>query len=123
MCSALKRPAVSSSPGPKPRHKQELLVPWFGHSRARSRSSAWCLGHQAIGEAFGAQDRASTSLIATAKTCPIVHSDDELFDGIHQPRSYRNAVTIRSSSTRLASRSAGGDGDERRSPGSEAIAA
>src|SRR5204863_9189005 len=43
-----------------------------------------CLGHQAIGAAFGGKIVRAGRLMH-GKTCPIVHGDDELFDGVPSP--------------------------------------
>ena len=43
-----------------------------------------CLGHQSIGQAFGGKIVRAQRLMH-GKTCPIVHSEDELFDGIPSP--------------------------------------
>src|SRR6202030_730735 len=40
-----------------------------------------CLGHQAIGEAFGGQVVRAERLMH-GKTCPVVHETDDLFAGI-----------------------------------------
>ena len=43
-----------------------------------------CLGHQCLGAVYGGQVVRAPRLMH-GKTCPIVHSDDELFDGIPSP--------------------------------------
>ena len=43
-----------------------------------------CLGHQAIGEAFGARVVRADRLMH-GKTCEVIHEDDELFEGIPSP--------------------------------------
>ncbi len=40
-----------------------------------------CLGHQAIGEAFGARVVRADRLMH-GKTCAVIHEEDELFEGV-----------------------------------------
>src|SRR3990172_7624768 len=43
-----------------------------------------CLGHQAIGEAFGGRVVRADRLMH-GKTCQVMHEEDELFEGIPSP--------------------------------------
>src|SRR5439155_1416774 len=43
-----------------------------------------CLGHQAIGEAFGARVVRADRLMH-GKTCEVIHEEDELFEGVPSP--------------------------------------
>src|SRR2546427_71752 len=81
---ALKPTAVVLSPGPKTPAQAGILVPLVQALAGQVPILGVCLGHQAIGEAFGGKIVRAPRLMH-GKTCPIVHSDDELFDGIPSP--------------------------------------
>jgi len=81
---ALKPTAVVLSPGPKTPAQAGILVPLVRALAGQVPILGVCLGHQAIGEAFGGKIVRAPRLMH-GKTCPIVHSDDELFDGIPSP--------------------------------------
>ena len=78
---ALKPTAVVLSPGPKTPSQAGILVPLVRALAGQVPILGVCLGHQAIGEAFGGKIVRANRLMH-GKTCPIVHTDDELFDGI-----------------------------------------
>src|SRR6185295_17767762 len=81
---ALKPTSVVLSPGPKTPAQAGILVPLLRALAGQVPILGVCLGHQAIGEAFlGKLVRAPR--LMHGKTCPIVHSDDELFEGIPSP--------------------------------------
>ena len=81
---ALKPTAVVLSPGPKTPSEAGILVPLVKALAGEVPILGVCLGHQAIGEAFGGKIIRAPRLMH-GKTCPIVHDADELFDGIPSP--------------------------------------
>jgi anthranilate synthase component II len=81
---ALKPTAIVLSPGPKTPSQAGILVPLVRALAGEVPILGVCLGHQAIGEAFGGKIVRAPRLMH-GKTCPIVHSEDELFDGIPSP--------------------------------------
>ncbi|MGH7530073.1 MAG: anthranilate synthase component II [Gemmatimonadales bacterium] len=82
--AALKPTAVVLSPGPKTPAEAGILVPLVRALAGTVPILGVCLGHQAIGEAFGGTIVRAPRLMH-GKTCPVVHSEDELFDGIPSP--------------------------------------
>src|SRR6201982_309259 len=81
---ALKPERILLSPGPCTPGEAGILVPLIRHMAGKAPILGVCLGHQAIGEAFGGKIVRAPHLMH-GKTCPIVHSDDELFDGVPSP--------------------------------------
>src|SRR6185503_10497517 len=81
---ALKPTAVVLSPGPKTPAEAGILVPLVRALAGKVPVLGVCLGHQAIGEAFGGKIVRAQRLMH-GKTCPVVHTNDELFDGIPSP--------------------------------------
>jgi anthranilate synthase component 2/para-aminobenzoate synthetase component 2 len=81
---ALKPTAAVLSPGPKTPAQAGILVPLVRALAGRIPVLGVCLGHQAIGEAFGGRIVRAQRLLH-GKTCPIVHTNDELFEGIPSP--------------------------------------
>jgi len=81
---ALKPTAVVLSPGPKTPAEAGILVPLVRALAGKVPILGVCLGHQAIGEAFGGKVVRAPRLMH-GKTCPVVHDPDELFDGIPSP--------------------------------------
>jgi len=81
---ALKPTAVVLSPGPGRPDRAGILVPLVRALAGRVPVLGVCLGHQAIAEAFGGRVVGAERLLH-GKTCPIVHEDDELFEGIPSP--------------------------------------
>jgi anthranilate synthase/aminodeoxychorismate synthase-like glutamine amidotransferase len=81
---ALKPTAVVLSPGPKTPAEAGILVPLVRALAGKVPILGVCLGHQAIGEAFGGKVVRAPRLMH-GKTCPVVHDQDELFDGIPSP--------------------------------------
>jgi anthranilate synthase/aminodeoxychorismate synthase-like glutamine amidotransferase len=82
--AALKPTAIVLSPGPKTPAEAGILVPLVRAMAGQVPILGVCLGHQAIGEAFGGTIVRAPRLMH-GKTCPVVHSEDELFDGIPSP--------------------------------------
>jgi anthranilate synthase/aminodeoxychorismate synthase-like glutamine amidotransferase len=81
---ALKPTAAVLSPGPKTPTEAGILVPLVRALAGKVPVLGVCLGHQAIGEAFGGKIVRAQRLMH-GKTCPVVHTNDELFDGIPSP--------------------------------------
>ena len=81
---ALKPSAAVLSPGPGTPAKAGILVPLVQALAGRMPVLGVCLGHQAIGEAFGGRVVRAERLMH-GKTCPVEHQADELFDGIPSP--------------------------------------
>ena len=81
---ALKPTAAVLSPGPKTPAQAGILVPLVRALAGKVPILGVCLGHQAIGEAFGGRI-VRAHVLMHGKTCPVVHTNDELFDGIPSP--------------------------------------
>src|SRR5438309_5858890 len=81
---ALKPSVAVISPGPCTPGEAGIAVPLVRALAGKVPVLGVCLGHQAIGEAFGGKVVQADRLMH-GKTCPIVHSDDELFEGIPSP--------------------------------------
>jgi anthranilate synthase/aminodeoxychorismate synthase-like glutamine amidotransferase len=81
---ALKPSALILSPGPKTPAEAGILVALVQAAAARVPILGVCLGHQAIAVAFGGKVVRADRLMH-GKTCPVVHEQDELFDGIPSP--------------------------------------
>lgn len=81
---ALKPTAAVLSPGPGTPAQAGISVPLVRALAGRMPILGVCLGHQAIGEAFGGRVVRAERLMH-GKTCPVVHDQDELFDGIPSP--------------------------------------
>src|SRR5437899_290646 len=81
---ALKPTALVLSPGPKTPAEAGILVPLVKALAGKAPILGVCLGHQAIGEAFGGKVVRADRLMH-GKTCPVEHHEDELFDGIPSP--------------------------------------
>src|SRR5207237_10660286 len=78
---ALKPTAAVLSPGPGTPGKAGILVPLVKALADSVPVLGVCLGHQAIGEAFGARVVRADRLMH-GKTCEVIHEEDELFEGI-----------------------------------------
>jgi len=81
---ALKPRAAVLSPGPYTPRDAGILVPLVRALAGRIPVLGVCLGHQAIGEAFGGRVVRADRLMH-GKTCPVLHEADELFEGIPSP--------------------------------------
>ena len=81
---ALKPDAAVLSPGPGIPANAGILVPLVKALAGQIPVLGVCLGHQAIGEAFGGRVVRADRLMH-GKTCPVEHLTDELFDGIPTP--------------------------------------
>lgn len=81
---ALKPTAAVLSPGPGTPDQAGILVPLVRALAGTVPILGVCLGHQAIGEAFGGRVVRADRLMH-GKTCEVLHEDDELFDGVPSP--------------------------------------
>jgi anthranilate synthase/aminodeoxychorismate synthase-like glutamine amidotransferase len=81
---ALKPTAAVLSPGPCTPAEAGILVPLVRALAGQVPILGVCLGHQAIGAAFGARVVRADRLMH-GKTCDVGHEQDELFDGIPSP--------------------------------------
>jgi anthranilate synthase/aminodeoxychorismate synthase-like glutamine amidotransferase len=81
---ALRPRAVVLSPGPCTPSDAGILVPLVKALAGTLPVLGVCLGHQAIGEAFGGRVVRADRLMH-GKTCQLVHEEDELFEGIPSP--------------------------------------
>jgi len=81
---ALEPKAVVLSPGPCTPAEAGILVPLVRALAGKAPMLGVCLGHQAIGEAFGGRVIRAGRLMH-GKTSPVVHTHDELFTGIPTP--------------------------------------
>ncbi|MBK7938183.1 MAG: aminodeoxychorismate/anthranilate synthase component II [Lewinellaceae bacterium] len=75
--------AIVFSPGPKRPSDAGLMPALIRHFHRRAPMLGICLGHQALGEFFGAE-LVKATLPMHGKTTRIAHSDHPLFEGIPQ---------------------------------------
>jgi anthranilate synthase component II len=80
----LRPKAALLSPGPGTPDEAGILVPLVRALADTVPILGVCLGHQAIGQAFGARVARADRLMH-GKTCPVVHQGDGLFAGIASP--------------------------------------
>jgi anthranilate synthase component 2 len=81
---ALKPDAIIISPGPCTPREAGISIPLVRAAAGVVPVLGVCLGHQAIGEAFGGQVVRADRLMH-GKTTPVVHTDHPLFQGIPSP--------------------------------------
>lgn len=81
---ALAPHAAVLSPGPGLPAQAGILVPLVRALAGHVPILGVCLGHQAIGEAYGGRVVRARRLMH-GKTCPVEHEADALFDGIPSP--------------------------------------
>src|SRR5256886_2749600 len=81
---ALKPTAAVLSPGPCTPGEAGILVPLVRALAGHVPMLGVCLGHQAIGEAFGGRV-VRADRVMHGKTCEVIHEDDELFETIPSP--------------------------------------
>ena len=81
---ALKPKAAVLSPGPCTPSDAGILVPLVTALAGKIPILGVCLGHQAIGQAFGGRVVRADRLMH-GKTCGVVHQQDALFEGIPSP--------------------------------------
>src|SRR2546430_16851067 len=81
---ALKPTVAVVSRGPCTPGEAGIAVPLLRARAGNVPLLGVCLGHQAIGEAFGGKVGRADRLMH-GKTCAVVHEEDELFEGIPSP--------------------------------------
>ena len=81
---ALKPERILLSPGPCTPSEAGILVPLILHMAGKVPIFGVCLGHQAIGEAFGG-DVVRAKNLMHGKTSPIAHDGKGIFAGLPTP--------------------------------------
>jgi anthranilate synthase/aminodeoxychorismate synthase-like glutamine amidotransferase len=81
---ALKPERILLSPGPCTPREAGILVPLIRHMAGKVPIFGVCLGHQAIGEAFGGQVVRASKLMH-GKTSPVDHDGKGIFTGLSTP--------------------------------------
>ncbi len=81
---AMKPERILLSPGPCTPGEAGILVPLIRHMAGKAPILGVCLGHQAIGEAFGGQVVRAQQLMH-GKTSPVEHDGKGVFAGLPTP--------------------------------------
>lgn len=81
---AMKPERILLSPGPCTPHEAGILVPLIRHMAGKAPILGVCLGHQAIGEAFGGQVVRARTLMH-GKTSSVEHDGHGIFAGLPTP--------------------------------------
>ena len=82
--AAMKPERILLSPGPCTPGEAGILVPLIRHMAGRVPIFGVCLGHQAIGEAFGGEVVRAEQLMH-GKTSPVEHDGKGVFKGLPTP--------------------------------------
>ncbi len=81
---AMKPERILLSPGPCTPHEAGILVPLIRHMAGKAPILGVCLGHQAIGEAFGGKVIRAQTLMH-GKTSTVEHDAMGIFTGLPTP--------------------------------------
>ena len=81
---AMKPERILLSPGPCTPHEAGILVPLIRHMAGKAPILGVCLGHQAIGEAFGGKVIRAQTLMH-GKTSAVEHDGKGIFAGLPTP--------------------------------------
>ncbi len=81
---ALRPERILLSPGPCTPSEAGILVPLIRHMAGKAPIFGVCLGHQAIGEAFGGKVIRAAQLMH-GKTSPVEHDGRGIFAGLSTP--------------------------------------
>jgi anthranilate synthase/aminodeoxychorismate synthase-like glutamine amidotransferase len=81
---AMKPDRILLSPGPCTPGEAGILVPLIRHMAGKAPIFGVCLGHQAIGEAFGG-DVVRAKHLMHGKTSPVEHNGKGVFAGLPTP--------------------------------------
>jgi len=84
---AMKPERILLSPGPCTPGEAGILVPLIRHMAGKVPILGVCLGHQAIGEAFGGQVVRARKLMH-GKTSAVTHDGKGIFSGLPTPLTY-----------------------------------
>ncbi len=82
---ALSPAAIVISPGPKTPAEAGICIPLIQRYGAEIPILGVCLGHQAIGEAYGGKVVRAPRGVMHGKTSPVQHDGTDLFVGIPSP--------------------------------------